>query len=171
MTDNRPMTPWQLFASEDRMKRYCELARVRPPTLEGRFEAAVLTFPEFELHQLAHKAAAEYPYHPFVIDELARLATVEPVDNLPTREQQARDVYNLASDLTKSIDDRLKAHKLYADMMGHVQKPGTGTGDTYNIDQRRVMYFPMTPRTPEDIEAWERRAERQQETLIAHAAR
>src|ERR1700761_8801550 len=36
---------------------------------------------------------------------------------LPSKEQQAKDVYKLAEDTKTAVEDRLKAHRLYAEIM------------------------------------------------------
>lgn len=56
---------------------------------------------------------------------------------LPSKEQQARDVYKMATDATQPIDDRLKAHRLYAEIMGHIEKPNVQAGT--NILNQGVM--------------------------------
>lgn len=160
-------TPWARYADPDRKKRYAALARVRPDTEAGRFEAACLTFPDQEDDNLARQAAIEYRFDRVVIEEMARLAAEEPENQLPTKAQQARDIYNLAQAAT-SIDDKIKAHKLYAEIMGHVVKPIEGRGSSVYVDNRRVMIMPAQPASVED---WEDKAIQQQTKLVEHATR
>lgn len=161
------LTPWQRFNDPERKKRYAALARVRPDNEAGRFEAACLTFPDQEDDNLALKAAAEYRFDRVVIEEMSRLATEEPEATLPTKAQQARDIYNLASGAA-SVDEKLKAHKLYAEIMGYVQKPGDHGGANVYVDNRRVMILP--PAAP-SLEDWENTAVQQQQRLVEHASR
>jgi hypothetical protein len=86
---------------------------------------------------------------------------------LPSKAQQARDIYNLAQGAA-SIDDKLKAHKLYAEIMGHVQKPGEGKGgDTY-IDNRSVI---LLPRRETNLDAWEADTIEHQAQLVSNATK
>lgn len=160
--------PWQAYNDPDRKKRYAELARVRPDTDNGRFEAACLTFPEPEFDNLARMAAAEYRFDRVVIEETARLAVEEPEAGLPSKAQQARDIYNLASG-AKSDDDKLKAHKLYAELMGYVQKPGITAN--VQVNNTRVFVMPKEPETPEEIAVWEMETAAQQAKLVSNASR
>lgn len=160
------LTPWQRIESPELKRQFAALLRVRPDTPQGRFEAACLVFPKNEDSGLAVMAADRWPYDPIVIEELGRLRKVEPAINLPSREEQARDLYNIANDPTRSVDDRLKAHKLYAEVQGFIRKPGE-SGTTVNIDNRRVM---MVREPPKTIEDWEAGAIPQQARLLADAS-
>jgi len=160
-----PQTPWQMFADPDRKRKFAALLRERPDNDNARFEAACLSFPDEADAQLCMKAMHEWPRDPIVIQELARLAKAEDAAALPGRDQQARDVYRLAADATKSVDDRLKAHKLYADLMGHVKKEPAGAG--IYIDNRRVMMMPPAANT---IDEWEAGATKHQAGLVIDAA-
>lgn len=162
-----PQTPpWQRYADPERKRKYAALARVRPDTDQGRFEAACLTFPEQEDDNLARKAALEYRYDRIVMEETARLAAEEPEAGLPSRAEQARDIYNLTK-AASAVDDKLKAHKLYAELMGYVQKPAPGNfGGT--VINNRIMVMPAAAVSST---AWEDQAEAQQAKLIEHASR
>ena len=161
-------TPWQRFADPERKRKFAALARVRPDTREGRYEAACLTFPDQCDDNLALMAMEQYPFDRVVIEERARLEAEEPTDGLPSKAQQARDIYNLAQGAT-SIDDKLKAHKLYAEIMGHVQKPGDGAGggNTY-IDNRSVI---LLPRRETNLAEWEAETIDQQARLVSNASK
>lgn len=163
------LTPWGQFSDPERKRKFAALARVRPDTTEGRFEAASLSFPKDADTALVYKAAEEYPFDPIVLEEKARLAKVEPLDQLPTKAQQARDIYNIAMG-AKSESDRLAAHKLYADLMGYVQKPleNTGGGNTTYNDNRSVI---LLPRRSTNIDEWEAEAVEHQARLVADAAK
>ncbi len=168
--DEPVQTPWQRYADPERKKRYAALARVRPDTDQGRYEAACLTFPDHADDNLARSAAQEYRYDRVVIEETARLEREEPLNGLPTKAQQARDIYNLAMG-APSIDDKLKAHKLYAEIMGHVVKPGegSGNGNTY-IDNRSVILLPRRAK-PEELDEWEGTTVEHQANLVANATK
>lgn len=165
----QPLTlPWQRFNDTERKKRFARELHARPKTLEGRYEAALRAFPDPGDEVLAIKARDEWIYDRTVIDELDRLNKEDMPEDLPTRAQQARDIYNLAQDPSKAVDDRLKAHKLYAEVMGFIQKPlpGAGGGNTF-IDNRRVI---MMPAPPASIEDWEAEAIEHQAKLVSDAA-
>lgn len=161
-------TPWSRYGDPARKRKYAALARVRPDTDDGRFEAACLTFPDPEDDMLAHRAAREYRFDRTVIEEMAKLAGAEPEAGLPSRFEQARDIYNLASDSTRPVNERLAAHKLYAEIQGHIKKPSEGTGGNTYIDNRRVMVMPAAPA---NADVWEANAELHQAKLVEHASR
>lgn len=159
-------TPWQRFNDPERKRKYAALARVRPDTDAGRFEAACLTFPDDADDNLARMAAEQYRFDREVIAETARLASVEPEADLPSKAQQARDIYNIAKG-AKSVDDQLKAHKLYAELMGHVQKPAMAPTAGVSI-HNRIMVMPAAPTSIDD---WEAVATSQQARLVDNASR
>ena len=160
------LTPWAKLADVDRKKRFAALIRSRANNAQARMEAGFLVFPEPEEQNLAAKAATEWHLDPIVIAEVDRLSANTPGGELPSAEQQARDVYNLASDTKAPVDDRLKAHKLYAEIRGFVKKPGDGAGVTNIIDNRRVMIMPAAPKSIDD---WETDAMAQQHNLVVAA--
>jgi hypothetical protein len=165
MTDTAS-TPWQRYADPERKRKFAALARQRPANRSGYFEAACLVFPDAVDDALALRATDEWPRDRIVIEEMARLAKAESAEELPTAEQQARDVYRLASDETKGIDDRLKAHKLYAEMRGHIKRPGDAGANVY-IDNRRVMLMPPAANSVDD---WESLATGHQAKLVNDAS-
>lgn len=161
------LTPWAKFASVELKRKYAVLLRERPETDAGRFEAACILFPDQEDTQLCLRIIQEWHRDPVVMTELAALAKAESADELPSREQQARDVYRLASDNTKGVNERLNAHKLYADIMGFVQKPGAAAGGNVYVDARRVMLIPAPANSLDD---WESQATKHQSGLVIDAA-
>lgn len=165
--DQKPQTSWARYADEDLKRQFAKLCRERPDNQAGRFEAASLVFPKDVDTFLVLKAADEWPFDPIVIAEHAELGKAEAADELPSREQQARDVYRLAQDKEKTVDDRLKAHKLYADLMGYVQKPGASAGVNIYNDNRRVM---LMPNPANSLDEWENAASQHQSKLIIDAA-
>lgn len=161
-------TAWQRYGSAERKKAFAAFLFVRPDTEMGRFEAACLTFPDQCDDNLARQAAIEYPHDREVIAELARLRGATDAAELPSRAEQARAIYNMAADTTRSVSDRLAAHKLYAELMGHVQKPTEGNrpNQIYN-DNRRIMVMPAPPA---NVDSWEAKAVGQQAKLVADAS-
>jgi hypothetical protein len=163
-------TPWQRFTDPERKRQFARLVHERPRTIEAAHEAAMRVFPLPGDEILATKARTDWLNDPIVLEELDRLSKSQDYGELPSRAQQARDIYNLAQDHTKPIDDRIKAHKLYAEIMGFVQKPGNagqGGGNTY-IDNRRVI---LLPQEPASIDEWEAEAKAHQAKLVSNASR
>jgi hypothetical protein len=173
MSDENLTLPWAKFASEDLKRVFAGHLYVRPDTLTGRHEAALLTFPD-PIDQLTMlRARDDWPFDVVVIQEIARLKSEaeKKVNELPSLEEQARAVYNLANDGTKGVDDRLKAHKLYAELRGFIKKPGEGVQVVNYQDNRKVHYYPIQPSTPEAIEDFEKIAVAHQAKLVSSAAR
>lgn len=85
---------------------------------------------------------------------------------LPDRYQVCMDVYNIATNGARSFDDKLKALKLYADIMGFIEKPGATTNISQNnVTVNKVMVVPSAGSS----ESWEQRSLGQQAKLIEHA--
>jgi hypothetical protein len=99
------------------------------------FKAAFATTPETGI---ALKIAREWPLDPVVQAEQDRLLTTGDAKSfLPTKEAQAKDIYAIATSGVVEVEDRLKAHRLYAEIMGFIEKPVPGT--TNNILNQGVM--------------------------------
>ena len=99
----------------------------------------------------------------FVLEEKERL--IKSGDSrsfLPTKEAQAKDIYGLATDPKNEVEDRLKAHRLYAEVMGHIEKPVPGV--TNNILNQGVMIVQDAGTDDE----WQEKATKQQQALIGH---
>lgn len=74
-----------------------------------------------------------------------------PREFLPTREQAARTVYQRAE--SANNDDFVKMMKLYAEMMGFIEKPGLTINNTNNSQTvTNVMQVPLVTSRDE----WER---------------
>lgn len=96
----------------------------------------------------------------FVKAEMERVfGSAEAKKFLPTKEQQAKDVYSMAVDIKLSTDDRIKAHRLYAEIMQHIEKPKEAT--TVTVAVQNVMAVPFA----KSEEEWENFAVRQQHQL------
>lgn len=73
--------------------------------------------------QLAYK----WQHDPEVLAEQKRILSDKTTAQafLPTKEQQARDVYCLANNDKIDVETRLKAHRLYAELRSFIEKPDT----------------------------------------------
>jgi dTDP-glucose pyrophosphorylase len=101
---------------------------------------------------------------PFVVAEQKKLLlTSDAKTFLPTKEQQARDVYVLACDVKSDLKERLAAHRLYAEIMSHIEKPLVG--QSVNVLNQGVMIV----RDAGSNEDWERKALEQQRALTINA--
>lgn len=87
---------------------------------------------------------------------------------LPSKAQLARDVYDLAKH-EKWVDpkDRIAAYKLYADLRGFIEKPGTTVNNNTLVDRRSVMV--VTDHGTD--EEWEAKLRAQQAALTHDATR
>lgn len=126
------------------------------------FEAASVVFPEKYQVGLALTAARDWLKDPIVIAEQERiLGGVDAKSFLPTKEMQAKDIYAIAKDPLVTVEDRLKAHKQYSEIMGFIEKPAPG--NQVNILNQSVMVV-RDLGTDDD---WETKAIKQQRTLTA----
>lgn len=101
---------------------------------------------------------------PFVVAEQEKLLNSNDAKSfLPSKEQQARAIYAMASDEKTEPEDRLRAHKLYAEIMEHIPKPTTGMG--VNILNQGVM---IVKDAGSDAD-WEDKAARHQRALTLNA--
>jgi hypothetical protein len=82
---------------------------------------------------------------------------------LPDKEQQARDVYKIAEAPNLDPEVKLKAHRLYAEIMGHIQ-------DAKHSGGVQIANFGvMVVKEKGSDDEWEQSAVVQQRNLIAHA--
>jgi uncharacterized protein with NAD-binding domain and iron-sulfur cluster len=126
------------------------------------FSAALSVIPNTGL---ALQAAQKWLDDEFVKSEKIRLVLeLGEKSFLPTKEDQLRDVYSMAKDEKLDADIRLKAHRLYAEMQGNIEKPAQG-GNTTQILAQNVMIV-RDHGTDDD---WENNAVNQQRELIGHA--
>lgn len=127
------------------------------------FEIACELFGPMETGR-ALKASAEWPVDPYVLDIQAGLIEEHGERYfLPTKEQFARQVIDYA-DTIRTPEDRLKAYRLYAEVMGFIEKPGVVVNN--NVDNRRVMIV----KDHGNDDDWERRLVNQQKQLTNAAA-
>lgn len=170
MDQSPQILPWQRQTDEtdhtEAKQAYARYIYGKPATPEARFHAARQLYPSQETVGFALTVASDWPDDPIVIAELDRLASEDEQD-LPNKAKLARDIYNLADDGSKSVDDRLKAYKLYAEVRGFIEKPAPiGNVNNNYVDNRKVMLIPPSP----PIDEWEQGAVNQQAKLVSDAS-
>jgi hypothetical protein len=125
-------------------------------------KAAFATTPDVGL---ALQIARDWPKDGFVQTQMDKLlSSIDATNFLPTKESQARDIYAIAVDAKNPIEDRLKAHRLYAEVRGFIEKPSQ-SGGGINILTQGVMIVKDQGTDQE----WAAKAKEQQRTLIGHA--
>lgn len=130
---------------------------------QAAFEVACELFGPMETGR-ALKASAEWPNDPYVLEIQAELIEEHGEKHfLPTKEEFARKVIDYA-DTIRSAEDKLKAYRLYAEVMGYIEKPGVVVNN--NVDNRRVMIV----KDHGNDDDWERRLANQQKRLTTDAA-
>lgn len=86
------------------------------------FKAAMNVWPNNTGRAL--RASWEYPIDPQILELRAKILADEGERAfLPTKEELARDVYGLSQQSTRPIEERLKGYRLYAEIMGYIDKP------------------------------------------------
>lgn len=134
-------------------------------TPDDPFKAALAVFPYDTAKALA--VSKEWPRDEEIIGLCDKLIQDEGEGAfLPTKEDLARAVFKRAE---RSLEDAdaFKGYKLYADIMGHVEKPGTTVNNNTLVDNRRVMV--VTDHGTDD--EWEAKVLAQQTKLIEDGAR
>ena len=107
----------------------------------------------------------DWPHDPVVQAEMDKLLSKEGAKTfLPTKETQAKDIYALATNEKTAVEDRLKAHRLYAEVMGFIEKPSQNGGNV-NILNQGVMIV----KDHGSDEDWQDKAAKQQKALLGHA--
>jgi hypothetical protein len=110
----------------------------------------------------ALKMAHFWPRDPVVIEEQKRILAEEGEEHfLPTRFQLARKVWDTAENAVYD-DDKAKLLKLFAEVLGFIEKPNAGSTTNVNIQQNRVMIV----KDHGSDSDWEKAAQRQQHALI-----
>jgi hypothetical protein len=109
----------------------------------------------------ALQASREWVYDPIVVEEKLRLISEFGQKGfLPTKEEQAKAIYLIANYDLVDAETRLKAHRLYAELMSYIEKPNAGGG--INVLNQGVMIV----RDQGSDSEWEERALRQQRNLV-----
>lgn len=109
----------------------------------------------------ALKACTLWVHDDFVIKEIAKLKEENPnIGDLPTKEDFARAVIKRAEALPLlEVEDYVKLARLYADVMGYIEKPQT------TINTNLITNKVMVVKDHGTDEAWERRLLEQQRSL------
>lgn len=126
-------------------------------------KAASRLFP----YDIAARSAAtiDLPYDPVVNEEVERLLAEYGHEHfLPGKHELAAKIYDVA-EAASDTDDKVKALKLYADVMGFVEKPGTVVNNNLSQTVNKVMVL----RDHGNEETWEARLIEQQRRL-AHVS-
>lgn len=136
-----------------------EFARALLLTPDDPYKAAFATIRDDS--GLALQVATQWARDPVVVEEMQRIlgGEGEIVGILPTKERQALDIYKIA--IADSIDPEvaLKAHRLYAEIMGHIAE---AKGGVTNILNQGVMIV----KDYGDDTSWEEKAIINQRRLI-----
>ena len=110
--------------------------------------------------QISHEWAKD----PYVIDKQAELLEQFGAKHfLPSKEDFARKVLELG-DTARATEDRLKAYRLFGEIMGYIEKPTTNINNNV-MTANKVMIV----REQASNEAWEAKLFEQQRNL-AHAS-
>jgi hypothetical protein len=114
----------------------------------------------------AMAAAKRWPSDPFVLSEIERFkADGHGIDN-PDKEQQAYEIYKLATQDGVSVEDKLRAHRLYAEIKGHIERPTINNGIINNTNKvMQVAIMLDGAGNPVSENEWENAAERSQKML------
>jgi hypothetical protein len=132
------------------------------------FKAGFAAFPEGtpEAHALAMQAATEWPSEDEMIELKTELVAKHGEAHfLPSKGDLAREVYKIVKDGRTNMD-KLSAAKVYAEIMGFIEKPGPAVQLNQTNVTNKVMVVPMAP-TNED---WETKAMTAQNKLFAAAS-
>jgi hypothetical protein len=131
----------------------------------NEFKAALIVFPNDVA--TAMRVAGEWAHDTFVASEKLRLLDdLGPKAFLISKEDQAKDIYAIAQDEKLDVEVRLKAHRLYAEIMGNIEKPQTGVNVNVGV-QSHVMVVKDHGTDDE----WESKAIKQQARLVEDANR
>lgn len=126
-------------------------------------KAASRLFP----YDIAARSAAviDLPYDPLVNETIDELITKFGHEHfLPGKHELAAKIFDVAES-ARETDDKVKALKLYADVMGYVEKPGTVVNNNLSQTVNKVMVL----REHGSEEEWEARLVEQQRRL-SHAS-
>lgn len=121
------------------MKTLFAMALIRTPG--DPYSAAFAIFPSEDVSE-ASEAAKRWPLDPFVLSEMERLKEEGFNVNLPDKQGQAFDVYKLATDTNNSTEDRIKAHELFAKIMGNIERPTVNNGIINNSNKVMIVRMP-----------------------------
>ena len=128
--------------------------------LDDPMKAAFALFPDQKDTGKALQIGTLWQQDHFVKLERERLKGSGGVPLTVSKEQQARDVYKIAEDEKNAVEDRLKAHRLYAEICGHIEKDKAGNVTLIN---QPVMLI----KDKGDNEEWEQKAIEHQRKLTS----
>ena len=148
----------QQLSDENKKRQYAQLYE----KLGDRFKAAFQLFPNDT--KLAIQVANEWPQDQVVIDfQNEKLLTRDTTDNLPTKADLARKVWDRMNEPLTSDEDFVKMAKTYAEVMGYIEKPGT------QVNVQNVSNKVMIVREKESDDDWARGLAEQQANLISQS--
>lgn len=105
--------------------------------------------------------ATTWPRDPFVKSEIARLkAEQQDEDSLPTKSDLARRVWEMTAASDATIDEKIKAAKLYAEIRNFIEKPVQGNGQVATIPSVMIVREHATD------DDWEKAMAAQQDDLM-----
>jgi hypothetical protein len=141
-----------------------EFAAALLKTPEDPFKAAFSVIPDVGQ---ACEVATKWPNDSEVRAQQLRLIEQHgEMEFLPSKEQQCKDIYyGIAENKNIDVETRLKAHRLYAEMRSHIDKPMPAQAGMQVINQGI-----MVVRDHGTDDEWENKAVNQQRKLIEHAA-
>lgn len=105
---------------------------------DDAFRAAISVFPD-------NPGKALDIYGPWPHDDIVKayqndyLKVKGSGATLPSKDSYARKVWDMGMDIKNTIDERLKALRLYGDINGMIEKPGTIINPTVQINNNKVM--------------------------------
>ncbi|QZA70446.1 terminase small subunit [Erwinia phage AH03] len=132
--------------------------------LSNPFKAAMSVIGDDDPGNTADAAymAAKWPKDPEVIEGMRRLESKEgELAFLPTKADLGRKIWDMVN---KPLDasDAVKLLKLYGEVMGYIEKPGTNV----NVDARNLSRNVMIVKS-HDKDSWEAKARAQQKGLTS----
>lgn len=121
----------------------------------------------------ALQIANQWKDDPFVKSEMERLIVeFGPRVALPAKEEFANKILNAADELDLDgrrkivFEDRLKAYRLVAEILGYIEKPAQTTNINNTVQSNRVMIV----KDHGNADDWEKRLKTQQKNLIDDAS-
>ena len=151
----------KLTAEAEKQKKL-EFARELLRTPNDPYKAASIVFPDREDGAMVVLAATVWVRDGVTLTEQVRISEQEgPSAFLPTKTDQARNLWDMAVCANAPFDERIKAHRLYAEIMGNIEKQPAG--NVTNVLNQGVMVI----RDKGTDAEWEAQALTQQRALQA----
>lgn len=144
---------------EARLKTAFAIASLRER--DDPFKAAMSVMPD---PGLAIFAAQNWPNDTFVCAEKMRLIEEKGETSfLPSKADQLKDIWIMCTNPKLDEEIRLKAHRLYAEIMGNIEKNPTAQLSLVN---NGIIMIPV----PASMDDWEKTAKQQQRGLVLDAS-